>query len=51
MGIYDPSPIEIMIYICIFAIGVIVGRIMMAIQGELMKNLAKAKKKQKLEQL
>jgi len=42
MGIYNPSIIELFIYFCIFSIGVIVGRVLMAVQVAVMKSSSKS---------
>jgi len=41
MSIYNPSIGELIIYLCIFGIGFITGRIFMAIQVAFMKSASK----------
>jgi len=40
MSIYNPTAMELVIYFCIFAIGVIVGRVLMAVQVGVMKSVS-----------
>jgi len=47
MSIYNPSTGEIIIYLCIFGIGFITGRIFMAIQVAFMKSTSKKSKHKK----